>query len=58
MKRGKAKDSGVHGVPDPFGGGGSAESAQKLPRKAYERELARLQEELVKMAEWVRDSGA
>jgi polyphosphate kinase len=30
----------------------------KLPRKSYERELLRLQEELVKMAEWVRDSGA
>src|SRR5712691_3321772 len=58
MKRGKAKDGGVHGMPVPFGGEGSAESAQKIPRKAYERELARLQEELVKMAEWVRDSGA
>jgi polyphosphate kinase len=32
--------------------------AQKLPRKPYERELLRLQEELVKMAEWIRDSGA
>jgi len=30
----------------------------KLPRRTYERELLRLQEELVKMAEWVRDSGA
>jgi polyphosphate kinase 2 len=30
----------------------------KLPRKVYETELLRLQEELVKMAEWVRDSGA
>jgi polyphosphate kinase 2 len=30
----------------------------KLPRKRYERELLRLQEELVKMTEWVRDSGA
>ncbi|MDP9340747.1 MAG: polyphosphate kinase 2 [Actinomycetota bacterium] len=32
--------------------------AQKLPRKPYERELLRLQEELVKMAEWIRDTGA
>ena len=30
----------------------------RIPRKAYERELLRLQEELVKMAEWVRESGA
>ena len=30
----------------------------KLPRKAYEEELLRLQEELVKMAEWVKDTGA
>jgi polyphosphate kinase 2 len=30
----------------------------RVPRKTYERELLRLQEELVKMAEWVRDSGA
>ena len=30
----------------------------KLPRKAYEQELLRLQEELVKMAEWVKDAGA
>src|SRR5438093_5198524 len=32
--------------------------AERLPRKAYERELLRLQEELVKMAEWIRDTGA
>jgi polyphosphate kinase 2 len=30
----------------------------KLPRKPYEQELLRLQEELVKMAEWVKDAGA
>src|SRR5438093_9080501 len=30
----------------------------RVPRKVYERELVRLQEELVKMAEWVRESGA
>ncbi len=30
----------------------------KLPRKPYERELLRLQEELVKMTEWIRDTGA
>jgi polyphosphate kinase 2 len=30
----------------------------KLPKKVYERELVRLQEELVKMAEWIRDSGS
>ena len=30
----------------------------RLPRKAYERELLRLQEELVKLGEWVRESGS
>ena len=28
---------------------------EKLPAKVYERELVRLQEELVKMKEWVHD---
>jgi polyphosphate kinase 2 len=31
---------------------------QRVPRKAYERELLRLQEELVKMSEWVKGTGA
>ena len=30
----------------------------RLSKKLYERELLRLQEELVKMSEWVKDSGA
>jgi polyphosphate kinase len=30
----------------------------KLPRKVYGKELLRLQEELVKMTEWIKDSGA
>jgi polyphosphate kinase len=34
------------------------EKAARLPRKPYERELLRLQEELVKLSEWVKDSGA
>jgi polyphosphate kinase len=33
-------------------------SYPKLTKKAYRSELTRLQEELVKMAEWVRDSGS
>jgi polyphosphate kinase 2 len=31
---------------------------ERLQRKPYEQELIRLQVELVKMAEWIRDSGA
>jgi polyphosphate kinase len=31
---------------------------QKFPKKLYEKELLRLQEELVKMSEWVKDTGA
>src|ERR671914_368397 len=30
----------------------------RLPGKIYEKELLRLQEELVKMTEWIKDSGA
>jgi polyphosphate kinase 2 len=30
----------------------------RVPKKVYERELLRLQEDLVKMTEWIRDSGA
>ncbi|HXJ67225.1 MAG TPA: polyphosphate kinase 2, partial [Actinomycetota bacterium] len=30
----------------------------RIRRKVYEAELLRLQEELVKMTEWIRDSGA
>jgi polyphosphate kinase 2 len=36
----------------------SAERSPKLRRKAYERELLRFQEELVKMEQWVATSGA
>jgi polyphosphate kinase 2 len=36
---------------------GSAKPA-RIPTKAYEKELLRLQEELVKMAEWVKEAGA
>ena len=32
--------------------------AERIPKKAYERELLRLQEEMVKLAEWVKDSGS
>ena len=34
------------------------DEATKVPRKAYEKELLKLQAELVKMKEWVRVSGA
>lgn len=32
--------------------------AQRMPKKLYERELLRLQAELVKLQEWVRVEGA
>jgi polyphosphate kinase len=44
-----------------FPAGGSViilDVAERIPKKAYERELLRLQEEMVKLAEWVRDSGS
>lgn len=36
----------------------AGEKAAKVPRAAYERELLRLQAELVKLQEWVRTEGA
>ncbi|MGW6788701.1 polyphosphate kinase 2 [Streptomyces chartreusis] len=36
----------------------SGDKAEKLPRKQYEKELLRLQTELVRLQEWVRATGA
>jgi polyphosphate kinase 2 len=38
--------------------GEGATGLPRLKRKPYERDLVRLQEELVKMSEWVKDTGA
>ncbi|MQY10160.1 Polyphosphate:GDP phosphotransferase [Streptomyces sp. RB5] len=38
--------------------GSKVGSGERVPRKAYERELLRLQTELVKLQEWVRAEGA
>jgi polyphosphate kinase 2 len=58
-KKGASKDRVKHEGPAPAGGDGSVQpKPARIPRKVYEKELARLQEELVKMAEWVRDSGS
>jgi polyphosphate kinase len=40
------------------GGGASSGEVARLPRKPYEKELYRLQAELVKLQEWVRAEGA
>jgi polyphosphate kinase 2 len=48
--RKSARDSGKHTK--------AGAATARLPRRAYEEELLRLQEELVKMTEWVRESGA
>jgi polyphosphate kinase len=39
-------------------GGGAPDGAVRLPRKIYQKELYRLQAELVKLQEWVRAEGA
>jgi len=44
--------NGKAGAPDP------ADGIERLPRKIYEKELFRLQAELVKLQEWVRTEGA
>src|ERR671937_370125 len=49
---------GGRGAGPPEGDGDGAAPPPRIPRKVYEKELLRLQEELVKMTEWVRDSGA
>ncbi|MFF7725485.1 polyphosphate kinase 2 [Streptomyces sp. NPDC008001] len=43
---------------DAKAGGRAGAPGGRLPRKAYERELFRLQTELVKLQEWVRAEGA
>ena len=55
-KGAKDKAGKEAGRTAPAGEEGPA--APRIPKKAYEVELVRLQEELVKMAEWVKDSGA
>ena len=40
------------------GGTEAAEETARMPRKVYEKELSRLQAELVKLQEWVRTEGA
>jgi polyphosphate kinase 2 len=40
------------------GGADTTEEAARMPRKIYEKELFRLQGELVKLQEWVRTEGA
>jgi polyphosphate kinase 2 len=58
-KKGASKIRTKREGPAPPEGDGSVQpKPARIPRKLYEKELARLQEELVKMAEWVRDSGS
>jgi polyphosphate kinase 2 len=51
-RRGKVKVDG-----EGAGGNGSG-APERMPEKLYRRELYRLQGELVKLQEWVRDEGA
>jgi polyphosphate kinase 2 len=48
----KGGKNGKRDEPDP------EEEATRMPRKIYEKELLRLQAEMVKLQEWVRTSGA
>jgi polyphosphate kinase 2 len=47
----KAAKNGKRRAPDP------ADETARMPRKTYEKELFRLQAELVKLQEWVRTEG-
>jgi len=57
MKRDKLSHTTEGGLLASANGDGPAKQG-KIPKKTYERELLRLQEELVKMAEWIKDSGS
>ena len=57
MKRDKLSHMTEGGLLASANGDGPAKQG-KIPKKIYERELLRLQEELVKMAEWIKDSGS
>ena len=52
----KSAKKGQEAEPDP-GRLGSAGVRKKLSKKTYEKELARLQIELVKLQEWIRAQG-
>src|SRR5438445_6871518 len=56
MKRGRPRDAESMLLASTHGD--DRGKSTDVRRKAYERELLRLQEELVKMAEWVKDSGS
>ena len=56
----KTAADGQHPILDRYhadGNGGEKLEKLKIPRKEYERELARLQIELVKLQEWVKSQG-
>jgi polyphosphate kinase 2 len=48
----------VNGLQPEVGDMANDERGERLPKKAYEAELLRLQGELVKLQEWVRTEGA
>ena len=57
----KKKDKPDHdeaAVPDPSATASEASPSGKMKRKEYEREMRRLQGELVAMQEWVKSTGA
>jgi polyphosphate kinase len=53
----EVSSSKVKGKDHIQDGGATTSSPPKVPKKVYAAELLRLQEELVKMAEWVKASG-
>jgi polyphosphate kinase 2 len=57
--RGRGRPVAMSGELRPLASGGEATSRpERMPRKVYERELARLQGELVELQRWVVDTGA
>src|SRR6266581_5723270 len=53
-----SEGSGGRGVLDSIHMNDPEDARTRVPKKRYEKELLRLQEELVKMEEWVQTVGA
>ena len=58
-KQKKKKHEGEKGLPDPsiYGSGDVKAKKHRIDQSSYEKELARLQIELVKLQEWVKHEG-
>ena len=57
-KSGKSRTASPAGTANPASSTAARPDTERLPRRAYEKELYRLQAEMVKVQEWARASGS